>query len=311
MPVFKQLRDTGTKSNECHSKDNWARTKFTDETAFIFGIKSVGQRRKPIRRLPKVLACQQIQDVIARTSDLGADLDFLESLTRNEKKRITDIFNLGNPNADPNNPWTCEVNDLQPWLQIRFEELAKIWKLRAYRIGGTAGNTYPDHTLTCPNWGPACSSVADPIDFGKCWAFEAKLGWTSGKLSKALLQCSRYSEYFFQAESNQNCPYVSIITDGQKYRLLYAHMTATSRPVQGWTNTYEWSRETLHIVGRVFKTFARRGPTPGYQAGGSQDSENFGLDEEKLRVTAFDSAFGGSNLSEHINVPISSIAKDL
>jgi hypothetical protein len=192
-------------------------------------------------------------------SYLGNDLSFLEMLGKNENRHVKKIFGQI---RQPDPAWTREVDEVQPWVQDVYKKLAKVFKLTVNqdtRHGGQIGESYADHYLTHTKWGQFCSTNSRKIDFEKCWAFETKGNWQRRAVNTAIVQCHRYSGLFFgesPENSNREKIYVSIMTDGRKFRLWYAYWDDGDMKGK-MTEDYEWSQATLRVLGRVFKTFKK------------------------------------------------------
>ena len=182
----------------------------------------------------------------------GSDLSFLDELSRAEKASARKIYDAV---EDFNPEWDDKVKEVQPWVQDVYMRLANVFKLVVNldsRHGGKLGNVYADHYLTFPDWSNLCNTKRRTIDYMKCWAFEDKVGWTKPYQDEALRQAVTYSIRFFEKDMNRMRNYVSIITDGHTYMLYHAYWKGGLHG--GLTDNYDWSKDTLEILGRVFKT---------------------------------------------------------
>ncbi|CAG8664091.1 5847_t:CDS:1, partial [Paraglomus brasilianum] len=188
------------------------------------------------------------------------NFEFLDELTPEETHTIERKFDHLNKNPpNRNNDWKKEVGHVHPWVQNVYKSLAAIWEglaiIRDAHNGGPSGSIYADHYLTYTTWQDLYTQRE--IDWAKCYAFEDKLEWSSSSLDQAMVQCHRYSRYFFDTGENSTYKYISIITNGSKYALWYSYLNEEGDMFGGLTDSIEWCKETLLIVGRVFKSFAQ------------------------------------------------------
>jgi len=114
------------------------------------------------------------------------------------------------------------------------------------------------HYLTNPLFKDLYTKEKKKIAWTRCYAFEDKLRLLESALNEAMVQCHRYSKYFFEVGENRKHKYISIITDSSNYALWYSYWDENLQDTKGGlTDSIMWSKETLLIVGCVFKTFAQ------------------------------------------------------
>ena len=124
------------------------------------------------------------------------------------------------------------------------------------RRGGTKGKYYADHYLTYPNCSSFWQSDYRNIDYTKCWAFETKGRSNTFALNTTIVQCHRYSALYYNNPLNRVNKYVSIITDARIFKLWYA-CWENGDMKGGETKHYKWSKPTLDVLARVFKTIRK------------------------------------------------------
>ena len=188
--------------------------------------------------------------------------EFLDELTSEETRTIKEKYaHLNKKPPNRNDNWKGELKDVHPWVQNVYKSLAAIWEglaiIQDKHSGGHSGSIYADHYLTYQLYKDLYTKKEKEMDWIRCYAFEDKLRLSESALNEAMVQCHRYSRYFFAARENSKHKYISIITDGSNYALWYSYLNEEGHMFGGLTDTMEWSQETLLIVGRVFKTFAQ------------------------------------------------------
>ncbi|CAG8498010.1 5479_t:CDS:2 [Paraglomus brasilianum] len=217
---------------------------------------------------------QIAKQIYSKLEDYGSDYSFLSKLSGEEERELKKIFKKL---RGPKNNWNDELAQVQPWVQACYEKLAGIWGLVVNwdnRYGGMEGEIYGDHYLMFKEWSASCSVDSRAIDFTRCWTFEDKRGWQDSLTLEAIRQCHRYSSRFFHNEHNQNQDYISIITDARKYKLFHVFYDTDKNDIRaGITKTIRWNKNTLQILGRVFKTF-HEGMLPLRANGSPQDFGN-------------------------------------
>ncbi|CAG8673425.1 6925_t:CDS:2, partial [Paraglomus brasilianum] len=198
--------------------------------------------------------------------------DFLDELTPDETHTIEAKYaHLNKTPPNRKNDWDDEIKDVHPWVQTVYESLARIWNLAIIQdkhSGGRSGTNYADHYLTNPSSKDLYTKHNKTIDWTRCYAFEDKLKLSEYTLNEAMVQCHRYCKNFFGASENRERKYVSIITDGSNYALCI-----------------KWEKkETLLIVGRVFKTFAQANIGRLRASASPQELESFFPDKDIANV---------------------------